>query len=261
MSTPPVWDIRALLPTKMGWQDVCLIDGQSLTINPERSMKLSQPAFALFLSIGFLNCGAEPTELISSTLEVDAEEYGAIDIYSNQQESQLQRGSMSGDEGGESIGRDLFDDGEGNCCDACFAAAKLAGEKPGGKVCCCDDDGDGEVEPKACSFADKYPEEWPPGDGQNALNDCIHQHEQAHVDEGEGTCVGVAAGKPSVWEEGQDADECELNQYQDEIECLEGKATHSDGGTTYPDLVEERIKQLEDLLAKNGQCSEHCESP
>lgn len=133
-------------------------------------------------------------------------------------------------------------DEEKSCCDLCFEAAVAQGERPGGRVCCCEDDA-GDVVPEACSFADKYPNEWPPGPGQDILNECIQEHEEGHVAEGEGVCTNIDDGNPSVWGRGQNHETCEPNQYENEIDCLE--AADCGGNAACEALITARIKQLD----------------
>ena len=134
---------------------------------------------------------------------------------------------------------------EKSCCDLCFEALEKQGEQPGGRVCCCEDDS-GDVVPQACSFADKYPNAWPPGLGQDLLDECLMEHEEGHIEEGEGVCTNIADGQPSVWGRGQTPETCEPNQYEEEIKCLED--ADCGGDSACETLIQNRIKQMEDLL-------------
>ena len=136
---------------------------------------------------------------------------------------------------------------EKSCCDKCWEASVAAGNYIGGAVCCCEDDS-GDIQTQACSFADKYPTEWPPGPGQDIIDDCIMEHEEGHIDEGEGVCIDsngnkIADGNPSVWGAGQNHDTCEPNQYEDEIDCLQAANCNNDRACER--LIKERIKILD----------------
>ena len=146
---------------------------------------------------------------------------------------------------------------EKSCCDRCFDAAVDSGRNPGGLVCCCEDD-TGDVGPEACSFADKYPRAWPAGPGQDILDACILEHEQGHIDDGEGVCTNIDDGNPSVWGPGQDHDTCEPNQYKQEIECL--KNANCNNNAQCAKMVKDRIDQL-DKAFNLDTCTEHCPSP
>lgn len=155
----------------------------------------------------------------------------------------------------EPIERD--EEEEESCCDKCFAASVAAGNNVAGAVCCCSDD-TGDVVPEACSFADKFPDAWPAGKGQDVLDACIHVHEQGHIDDREGVCTDIPAGNPSVWGPGQDSDTCEPNQFEQEVDCLED--SDCDDDPECENLVKKRISTLESIYNVSA-CGEHCVSP
>ena len=140
-------------------------------------------------------------------------------------------------------------DEEKSCCDRCFEAAKAQGENPGGRVCCCQDDS-GDVVPQACSFADKFPNEWPPGLGQDLLDECIMEHEEGHIDEGEGVCTNISDGNPSVFGRGQTHDTCEPNQYDNEVKCLQD--SDCEGNADCQAMIDARIKMLDAAYDDDG---------
>jgi hypothetical protein len=141
---------------------------------------------------------------------------------------------------------------EKSCCDRCYEADNV---KPGGRVCCCDEDGDGKTEKKACVYGDKhFPKNKPTRD---LMNKCWKEHEDEHIKDGEGTCKGIADGKPSVWKKGEDAKTAEPDQYAEEIDCLK-KSKCPDKDKHCENAKAARIKQMEEALKKFGTCAEHC---